>query len=598
MRVREIVNEIHMAPTRLAQAASVTNAIAGMEFEMCVPGVSPHAGSIDFRYTPDFTEDESVTSFDRIYLFFMKNGANRRSVIDNVVNDLEEEFHDWKSISVREKWESEKAIYIGTQLTDEEYFDPFASDDEINKIVNNFEEYDKDTYEELKDRFIDEKEDQFTERMWFEETELTMKELFDNNDLEWPYQTEEEIISDSEYRYDEYDMDQLGEQFSQMIGKEVNVGYRYHGATRRDNEYSLEPDGSVEDEHDDSLAGLEFISPAMPLSDMIVDLTKVVKWAKKYGCKTNKSTGLHMNVSIPNTTGDSLDYVKLALLLGDTYILETFSRWGNEYCKPVLDKLQKTLLNSPNNAALALEKLKEYAIQEASELIHRKFTEKKVSINIKNAGSYIEIRSPGGDWLNTDISTLVATLNRIAVAIDAAYDPNKYRSEYLKKFYKLLTPGEPNEVIDLFVKFSAGELTIDQLKNNWTTLITNNSRVSSRREALVGKHKKLFWWNVKKNGESFNALVRGFTRQEAINNAVVEWPFNIGSAYNVMVTQLEECDDIPNDGTDKMWSVISHDNSFRMDHVHGQNEEQAMRNAYIANMTKFNSGFSGVYLEN
>lgn len=597
MRIKELINEINMSPTRLAQAASVTNAIAGMEFEMCVPGISPNADSVEIQYTPDFSEDETVTSFDRIYLFFMKNGANRRSVIDTVVNNLEEQFEDWRSTSVREKWDVEKAIYIGEQLSDEEYFDPAATNDEIDEIVNNFKEHDSEKYEELKEQFFDEKEDQFTARIWFEEAELTMKEIFDDNDLEWPYQNEEEIISDSEYRYDEYDMDYLGDKFSQMIGKEVNVGYSYHSATRRDGEYSLEPDGSVEDEKDDTLAGLEFISPAMPLSEMITDLTKIVNWANRYGCTTNESTGLHMNVSIPNTTGDDLDYVKLALLLGDTYILETFGRWKNSYCKPVLDKIQKNMLYHPEKALIALEKLKEYSIQKVSELIHAKYTEKKVSINIKDDGSYIEIRSPGGDWLNTDPTILVDTLNRIAVAIDAAYDPAKYRAEYLKKFYKLLTPGEPNDIIELFNKFSTGELTADQLKQRWGEFVFKN-HPSDRQYKNLTKLRGLYWWNVKSPDSPFNALVKGYSRQEAINNAMHGWARQL-RYENFIVTQLEKCDsNLEDDGFNKQWTVISHDHSFKMDNVSAKDEEQAMGEAYDRFPDKFSSGFAGVYPTN
>lgn len=593
MRIKEIINEINMSPTRLAKSAAMTNAMVGIEFEMCVPGVDPHAGTIEYENTPDFDEDVNVTSFGSIYSFFMKNGANYRSVINNVVNDLEEDFYEWKDESVRKKWEDEKVEYIKQQLSNEEYFAPDTTDDEIDNIVNNFEEYDKDTYGELKDQFIDEKEDEFNSHKWFEETGLTMKEIFDNNDLEWPYQNEEEIIIDSEYPYDEYDMDQLGETLSQMIGKEVNVGYKYHGATRRDGEYSLEPDGSVEDPTDSSLAGLEFIAPAMPLHEMVTDLAKIVKWAKKYGCKTNETTGLHMNVSIPNTTGDNLDYVKLALLLGDNYILETFGRWGNIYCKPVLNNIQKKIQNKPEIAMSVLEQLKANAMQKASELVHAKFTEKKVSINIKDEGSYIEIRSPGGDWLNTDLSTLIDTLNRIAVAIDAAYDPTKYRKEYLKKFYKLIIPNEKNDAIDLFNQFSTGTITAEQLKQRWG-LLMSKIQPSTRQTGMFTKINALHWWNVKSSASPFNALVKGYTRSEVINDAKRYWiQLTTGE---LTVTKLEKCDLIPEDNTVKLWTVISYDNTFKVDNISAVDENIAMKRAISSNPGKFNSGFSAVYL--
>ena len=111
------------------------------------------------------------------------------------------------------------------------------------------------------------------------------------------------------------------------------------GARRAPGHYVVEPDGSLDpDDGDDT--GLEFVSPPLPLSELLSDLDKVKKWADKHGCYTNDSTGLHINVSVPNFSLQSLDYVKLALLLGDKYILDQYGRSTNTYCKSALDKVK------------------------------------------------------------------------------------------------------------------------------------------------------------------------------------------------------------------------------------------------------------------
>jgi hypothetical protein len=93
----------------------------------------------------------------------------------------------------------------------------------------------------------------------------------------------------------------------------------------------------------------------------------------------------------------------------------------------------------------------------ASQVIHSGNTDKFTSIN--NKGNYIEFRSPGGDWLEEDLSKLTNTLLRFVVALDAANDPNKYRDEYAKKLYKTLSPSEDGtNTIKYFSEFSAGKL--------------------------------------------------------------------------------------------------------------------------------------------
>ena len=125
-----------------------------------------------------------------------------------------------------------------------------------------------------------------------------------------------------------FSIDDVADEFSRMIGKPINASQRYHGARREEGHYVVEPDGSLEpDDYDD--AGLEFVSPPMPIDEMLSDFNKVVAWAKDKGCYTNDSTGLHINVSVPGFSLDKLDYVKLALFVGDDWVAQQFGRLGS-----------------------------------------------------------------------------------------------------------------------------------------------------------------------------------------------------------------------------------------------------------------------------
>jgi hypothetical protein len=220
----------------------------------------------------------------------------------------------------------------------------------------------------------------------------------------------------------------------------------------------LDPDDS-----DD--AGLEFVSPPLPIEELLNDLNKVKAWADRTGCYTNDSTGLHINVSVPGWTGgtDQLDYVKLALLLGDEFVLDSFGRAGNTYAKSAMGKIRSIVKQNPNSAQELMDRMKSGMDQLASKIVHSRSTDKYTSINVKDG--YIEFRSPGGDWLNDNFKEIDNTLRRFTVALSAAVDPTAYREEYLKKLYKLLDVSSEKDPLSYFAKYSAGELPRAALKS-------------------------------------------------------------------------------------------------------------------------------------
>ena len=78
----------------------------------------------------------------------------------------------------------------------------------------------------------------------------------------------------------------------------------------------------------------------------------------------------------------------------------------------------------------------------------------------------VEFRSPGGDYLNADITKIQSTIARFIVALDASCDPNKYRQQYLKKLYTFmasLNPQQGPETSELIVKYLVGDISKEQL---------------------------------------------------------------------------------------------------------------------------------------
>jgi pyrimidine deaminase RibD-like protein len=273
-------------------------------------------------------------------------------------------------------------------------------------------------------------------------------------DLNWPHW--QHLQSGGEASIED-----VANDFEDAIGRDVQASGSYHsGRVERPSptsqHYVVEPDGSLEADND-SDQGLEFVSPPLPIDEILSDLNKVKKWAGIYGCYTNDSTGLHINISVPNYSRENLDFVKLALLMGDKYVLDAFGRAGNTYAKSALDIVKKAVRDRPEDAAQLLNKMKGNLDQLATKAIHSGITQKYTSINTKDG--HIEFRSPGGDWLDDNFDKIENTLLRFTVAMSAALNPEMYREEYLTKLYKLLTQDQKgSDTIRYFADYVAGKI--------------------------------------------------------------------------------------------------------------------------------------------
>jgi hypothetical protein len=282
----------------------------------------------------------------------------------------------------------------------------------------------------------------------------------------------------------------------------------------------VEPDGSLEPD-DPNDQGLEFVSPPLPIDEILGDLNKVKKWAKEYGCYTNDSTGLHINISVPGYSRENLDFVKLALLMGDKYVLDAFGRSGNTYAKSALDIVKRAVRDNPDNAAQLLDKMKGNLDQLASKAIHSGITSKYTSINTKDG--HIEFRSPGGDWLGDNFDQIENTLLRFTVAMSAALNPEMYRQEYLTKLYKMLTENNrDDDTIKYFSDYVAGKIPKAALRSfvKQAQLQRNIKRGKTDGQKM--------WWKVYKDGKNagrYSATVEvvATSEKEAIEKAAKEW---------------------------------------------------------------------------
>ncbi len=533
----EYISEVRMSTANLRQLAAQTGAKAGMEFEMIVPD----AGTMDLEpeWERDDGPDRRARSFDDIEEFFNDGDYNGRGDIRRLIEALGEAYQEWKMDQTADAWDDEGVDFFRDFVANNDLFDrdealdqardevitanpnlPTDSEEfqqlvsaRINELEEQYvlEEWERQGshYSDAFEAFAEEKHEDYDEAEFLRETTPYMSDVESEYDIQWPY-----WYDANEGVEGEADIDEIANEFESAVGKPVNASRQYHGATRQAGKYVVEPDGSLEgDEPGD--AGLEFVSPPMPIDELIDDLNKVKAWAGSRGCYTNDSTGLHINISVPDYSLDKLDYVKLALLMGDEYVLDLFGRSSNHYAKAATGKIRDALKKNPDLAPALMDKMRGHMEDLATKAIHSGRTDKYTSINTKEG--YIEFRSPGGDWLDANFDKIENTLLRFTVALSAAIDPEAYRKEYLKKLYKLLEGVQPKEgvdVVQLFANYSSGEL-------DKAALIRQVRQKQLARNVAKGKTSGPMWWNVSRPGYFASIEVVANNAEEAIASAIL-----------------------------------------------------------------------------
>ena len=550
----EYLSEIKMTPSNLRQLAAQTGAMAGMEFEMIVPDVG--AAEVEPDMEPDYDYDERSRSFGDIRAFFYDGDYNGRRDVDNLIEELAGEYEEWKQEQTAEAWESDGRDYIYDYITVNDLFDrdeampqardeiidanpdlPQESEDFSNLLTARLDEMEREfaaqefedrgrIYDQAFEAFAEEQNEDYDEGSFLDDKYPRMINVQGGFDIQWPYWYDLNADNDGA------DIDQVADEFSSYMGKPVNASRQYHGGRRESGAYVVEPDGSLEGDNPGD-EGLEFVSHPMPIDEMISDLNKVKAWADKTGCYTNDSTGLHINISVPNYSLDKLDYIKLALLMGDEYVLDLFGRSGNSYAKSAISKIKAILQKNPDLAPQVMDKMREHMEDIATKAIHSGITDKYTSINTKSG--YIEFRSPGGDWLDSNFSKIENTLLRFTVALSAAINPEAYRQEYLKKLYKLLEGSQEKggpDIVQLFANYSAGEL-------DKAALIRQVREKQLARDVAKGKAPagQKYWWNVQWDANRRMEVVAS-NKAVAREVAAEEWGVPVEQLAVARVTML------------------------------------------------------------
>ena len=492
--------EVKMSPGELKRWASSDEAAgiqAGFEAELIFRDAGD--GDNEEDYEPDYDMDERAYSVDGVVEFFQggDNGIGR-SYAQRLQSQLYESFYEWRDEQIEEGW-NQNADQIVRDYYDENvwpdeqdnYRERAAEELGIDTSEESEEQREKiealarelyradvetsvdtedDRYDQARDDYFDTARDgsDYDESDWLSSEYPYMSDITNEFDLDWPYWRGGETSGGDRT------VDDIADSLSRALGgPEVRGSSGYHSIRRRPGLWIIEPDGSLDPDDRDSEAGLEVVSPPMPLPQALAALNEVIDWANGDGdAYTNSSTGLHMGVSIPYK-GGNVDYVKLILFMGDKYVLDRFGRSANSYTRSALEKLISIQRGRRENSSMlqtasALDLMRSNLIELAADLVRNSVGQDKyTSAHIKDG--YIEFRSPGGDYLakaDEEIGALEETMLRFARSMYIAGRPDVERKEYSKKLYKLLDAQE-SESLKLFVDYSTGRINQEELKKSW-----------------------------------------------------------------------------------------------------------------------------------
>ena len=529
------LDELRMNPRSLQQFAVGPEAqgiMAGFEAELVFTGLGGDGDSDDYDLEPDMDADERCRSIQQVMDFFENDewgyGVYGREAT-KLQEGLDEMYYEWHDEQMYSAFRDEAEDLIKKIIEE----DDFDWDDEIRKQLDmmglsndeveeameagkNKGTFDTSAEQEAfalenpgyqryleareqaegllddlvqdslssQDKNYDAALDEFRDGFYIDDDSgffsdvglRWMSDVRDQFELMWPVMTG--TGSSSEGGFNEDNAERLADDLSEKLGVRTKVSSGYHSAKRDAVTWIFEPDSSLDADDSDNMP-VEIVSPPMPLLDCLRQMENFFTWAEDNGAYANSSTGFHMGVSLPHR-GGAVDYVKLALFLGDEHVLKEFGRSSNHFCAAAIKKIRDRVKGNNEAVSGAMELMRKNLIelaQKSLEINNHGFG-KYTSINpqggndsihphLERGAKYIEFRSAGGTNYFEDIDKLKNTLLRYAQAMAVAGDPAAERQEYYKKLYKLIAPETGDSALDLFARFATGEISSSDLKKVW-----------------------------------------------------------------------------------------------------------------------------------
>ena len=439
MRAKEFITELNMAPGNLLaflQTPIAKSIRVGFEAELCFSRLLGGSVPDDARTEPDFSWDKDITYYTDIgdiqdFFNVSKLNFGIMKISEEYDDEVKDEFDLYKEDNIDRE--------IQTVEIENDHLDPEDDADQIYDIAE----------EKLRVAFETDGKPSLME--FFRQNKIkTMSDISNEYSFDWPHHTK---VGESEWKSSAEEVQHV---INKVAYQKVEVFTEYHLDKKNSSTWYIEPDGSINGENSGHFCA-EIVSPPMAASSIINRMNTVFGALKQhFGAYTNNSTGLHIGVSIDGLNSSSLDYVKLALFLGDQYVLGQFGRQSSSFARSSLADIINKASASPVLNQSILAKVKAGMADSASKLIASKNQTRNMTINVRE--NYVEFRAMGSDYLSM-LPVVESTVLRYIRAYAVAMDPMAERQEYAKKLTKMLNPSGVDDPLRIFVDYLAGNKT-------------------------------------------------------------------------------------------------------------------------------------------
>lgn len=439
--------------TAWVQSEQAAQIRVGFEAEMIFP-----VSDVGEEEAPeaDYSDDPTAYSIDDVVEFWTEGDFGMTTQQGNQLREkMQQEYLEHLDDVIGDAL-SEQGPGMIRKLARQEGFD----EEQIDELMDEQDDDYHKLADEVRQELTNHAYENVSERDWLRSEGMDrMSDVESHYNLTWPRW--------SVSAHNEGALEDLAQEIEQELDVTVYHSSQYHTAPKTSDAWVLEPDSSLKTEGADG-SGLELVTPSPPpfLPDTLVYLDKLFAWAQDFGCYTNRTTGFHMNMSLPEAAQDNLDPVKLILLLGDQKILADFGRTINTYANSAFRALEQHVKNKVEFPVdKAMESLRTGMHRLAGGMITLPYMGKYISVHLKR--DYVEFRHAGGDYLDK-LPEIKMTLLRMAYTLSVASDDAAAKTDYARKLYKMLSgfsrPTRVDNMVNLFSLYSAGVITQSELK--------------------------------------------------------------------------------------------------------------------------------------
>ena len=452
-RNKDVINSSLDAQIRCGwEAETVWENISGPSDDidnLTLNEVDDQFGGVDWDgISESYTEwlyDNKVEEFvDDLIQDFINEREDDEDYINEFIEDEgieESDWDDYREGVLRTEYGDERFEEEGAEELSElygyedenwarEYVDEYRGSD-FREYLRNIAEEDDD----IKQAAYEEASENYDYDDWVNDSYYSMSEFCDNWDIDYSSGGNLEEVAD---KLEDWITDN-----SAFHDHRPDTG-SYGDTSGNTTEYAVETDSSI----DGYGTGAEIISPVFSTPRrMLKEMDKFFKFLQSEGVVTNNSTGLHITMSYFPQEGETVSHedgkieankVKMAVLLGDQYLLSQWGRDRNTYTKSQLKELQSAIQN------LKREGRGTEAIKEAEKFLAKHISEDKFrSIHFKGQTDQktntklIEFRIGGGEDYHEEFKKVFSSVVRYATTMIAGHT-DQYQGDYIKALLRLM----------------------------------------------------------------------------------------------------------------------------------------------------------------